>query len=115
MLVAPLITWLFVRTSPDDVMTTPVPAAAPLPKPSTVSMSTTPGLTLAAITAGSEEAAPLGIVAGVGGGEAAAGGGGAGPLGIVAVLVGGEAAGAVAGAVVGVDVAGADAVEVTLD
>jgi hypothetical protein len=68
-------------------MTTPVPAAAPLPKPSTVSMSTTPGSTLAAMTDGSEETPLL-------------------PPGSVAVLVDGPAA----GTVVGVEAAGADTV-----
>ena len=31
--VAPSITWLFVSTSPDDVMIMPVPAASPSPLP----------------------------------------------------------------------------------
>src|SRR5256885_7400225 len=39
--VAPRITWLFVRTSPDEVRTMPVPAAPP-PETSLVSMTTTP-------------------------------------------------------------------------
>src|SRR6185436_1202137 len=42
MLVAPLITWALVRTSPSFEMTMPVPAARPDSKPSLVSMSTTP-------------------------------------------------------------------------
>ena len=94
--VAPLMTWLFVRTSPDDVTTTPVPAAAPLPKPSTVSMSTTPGSTFAAIAAGSDEA-PLTS------------------LGTVAVLVEGVPVGTLLGLVAGVDVDGADAAVVAFD
>src|SRR5882762_7094910 len=47
MLVEPLTTWLLVRISPVELMSMPVPAAAPLP--STVLMSTMAGLTLAAI------------------------------------------------------------------
>src|SRR5262249_62095215 len=35
-------TWLFVRTSPEDVMTIPVPAAELRGKPSDVLMTTTP-------------------------------------------------------------------------
>src|SRR5207248_4829198 len=49
--VAPRITWLFVRTSPDDVRTMPVPAAPP-PPTRCVSMTTTPvrGVLVAAAT-----------------------------------------------------------------
>src|SRR2546429_8036829 len=47
MLVEPLTTWLLVRISPVELMSMPVPAAAPLPR--TVLMSTMAGLTLAAI------------------------------------------------------------------
>ena len=41
-MLAPRITWLFVRTSPDEVNTMPVPAAAPFTYARFVSMSTTP-------------------------------------------------------------------------
>src|SRR5579872_1563126 len=44
---APSTTWLFVSTSPDDVRTMPVPAAAP-PTKSWVLTSTSPGSTRAA-------------------------------------------------------------------
>src|SRR5205823_956784 len=57
MLVAPAITWLFVRTSPEDVRIMPVPAAPLAPPPArsrldayrTVLMSTMAGSTLLAI------------------------------------------------------------------
>ena len=49
MSVAPAITWLFVRTSPDAVSTMPVPAAMPFE--SVVVMSTIAGSTLAAMAA----------------------------------------------------------------
>src|SRR6267143_3686920 len=49
MLVEPLTTWLLVRISPVELISIPVPAAAPLPR--TVLMSTTAGLTLAAMAA----------------------------------------------------------------
>src|SRR5207302_8560878 len=47
--VAPLITWLFVITSPPDVTTIPVPAASPPCNPRTVLMSTRPGSTFEVI------------------------------------------------------------------
>src|SRR6516225_8642070 len=49
MLVAPLMTWLFVSTTPFDVSTMPVPAACSCWYPSVVLMSTRPGSTLAAM------------------------------------------------------------------
>ena len=58
MSVAPAITWLLVSTSPDEVITIPVPAAAPLV--SVVLMSTTPGSTFAAIAATSIPPRPTG-------------------------------------------------------
>src|ERR1700737_677040 len=57
MLVAPATTWLLVRTSPEEVSTMPVPAAVPPWYPSTVLMSTMPGLTLAATACAWEEMA----------------------------------------------------------
>src|ERR1700710_2228863 len=48
MLVAPSITWLLVSTSPDGLITIPVPAPRALESPSWVSMSTTAGSTPAA-------------------------------------------------------------------
>src|SRR5579872_4241430 len=45
MLVAPAMTWLLVRISPDEASTMPVPAAAPLANPRRVVTSTTPGST----------------------------------------------------------------------
>src|SRR5271168_3752692 len=49
MAVAPLITWLLVSTSPEEVSTIPVPAASSLWNPRRVSMSTSPGSTLFAM------------------------------------------------------------------
>src|SRR5215470_10924810 len=44
--VAPLMTWLLVSTSPDDVSTIPVPAAVPFWLPSVETTSTTAGSVL---------------------------------------------------------------------
>src|SRR5471032_1480126 len=49
MVVAPSITWLLVRISPEEVRTIPVPAASSCWNPSVVSMSTSPGSTFWAI------------------------------------------------------------------
>src|SRR5437660_3164201 len=57
MWVAPSMTWLLVRTSPEGVSTIPVPAPDPFWKPSLVLMSTTPGMTLAARAAVEPEGA----------------------------------------------------------
>ncbi len=48
MLVAPATTWLLVSTMPSAPITMPVPAAAAFCAPSTVSMLTSAGSTLAA-------------------------------------------------------------------
>ncbi len=48
--VAPAMTWLFVRISPVELMTMPVPAAVP-DVPSVVVMSTSAGSTLPSISA----------------------------------------------------------------
>src|SRR5208283_5186410 len=47
--VAPVITWLLVMTSPPEVTTMPVAAPSPPSRPSSVSMSTSPGSTLEVI------------------------------------------------------------------
>ncbi len=51
--VAPSTTWWFVRTSPSEVSTIPVPAAFAPSYPSTVFTFTSPGETFAATAAGS--------------------------------------------------------------
>src|SRR5579871_5475418 len=53
-LVAPSTTWLLVRTSPFELRTMPVPAPAPPWYPNSTLMSTSAGLTLAAIAEVSE-------------------------------------------------------------
>src|SRR2546426_2147891 len=58
MLVAPATTWLFVRTSPEEVSTMPVPAAFPPRYARTVLMSTMLGFTLPTIAWTWEERAP---------------------------------------------------------
>src|SRR5581483_4166948 len=50
--VAPSMTWLFVRTSPVELRTMPVPAPEAIPPENVESMSTSAGLTFAAIAAG---------------------------------------------------------------
>src|SRR5580704_13400150 len=53
--VAPSMTWLLVRISPEEVSTIPVPAASSCWNPSVVLMSTNPGSTLFAIAETSPE------------------------------------------------------------
>src|ERR1700693_2581186 len=61
MAVAPLITWLFVSTSPEEVSTIPVPAAFSSWNPRTVSTSTSPGSTLSAMEETSVEPDPVAV------------------------------------------------------
>src|ERR1700722_10874218 len=56
MVVAPSITWLLVRTSPEEVSTMPVPAASSCWKLSVVLMSTSPGSTFEAMAETSDGA-----------------------------------------------------------